>query len=80
MSILADILYRPLIKRDVLPQIIKWIAKKEAVVLIGSRQVGKTCLLYLLIQHLVKAMKIPKEDIFYFDLERIENLEMLNAG
>ncbi|MBU1147191.1 MAG: ATP-binding protein [Candidatus Omnitrophica bacterium] len=80
MSILSDILRRPLIKRDVLPQIIKWIAKKEAVILTGSRQVGKTCLLYLLIQHLVKAMKIPKEDIFYFDLERIENLEMLNAG
>ena len=80
MAILADIINKPLIERDVLPQITKWIPKKEAIILLGSRQVGKTCLLYLLIQHIVKNKEIALEDIFYFDLERLENLEMLNAG
>ena len=80
MAILENIFDKPLIERNVLCQITKWIPKKEAIVLLGSRQVGKTSMLYLLIQHLVKKRKIDPEDIFYFDLERIENLEMLNAG
>ncbi|MCK4423164.1 MAG: ATP-binding protein, partial [Candidatus Omnitrophica bacterium] len=63
-----------------MPQIIKWIPKKEAVILIGSRQVGKTSLLYLLIKYLVTSKGISEKDIFYLDLERFDNLELLNAG
>jgi len=80
MDRMGSILDKPLIKRDILPEIMKWIPKKEAIILVGSRQVGKTCLLYLLIQHLVEKMKTAPEDIFYLDLERFDNLEMLNAG
>ncbi len=80
MAVLPGILNKSLIKRSILPEIIKWIPKKEAIVLIGSRQVGKTCLLYLIIQHLIKNSKISPEDIFYFDLERLDHLEVLNDG
>ena len=80
MAVSADILDKLLIERDILPQITRWIPKKEAIILVGSRQVGKTCLLYLLIQYLVKKMNIPLEDIFYLDLEDLDNLEMLNSG
>jgi len=80
MSILTNILKQLLIKRDIFTDIVKWISQKEAVILVGSRQVGKTSLLYLLIQYLVKKMNIPKEDIFYLDLERMDALEIVNAG
>ena len=80
MDSLGSILDKSLIKRDILPGIMKWIPKKEAIILVGSRQVGKTCLLYLLVRHLGEKMKIAPEDIFYLDLERLDNLEMLNAG
>ncbi len=80
MSDIRQILNKSLIERSILPQIINWIPKKEAIILVGSRQVGKTSLLYLLIQYLIKNKGIAKEDIFYLDLERLENLELLNAG
>ncbi len=80
MNSITDILKILLIERDIFSKIIKWIAKKEAVILIGSRQVGKSSLLYLLIQHLVQKIKINPKDIFYFDLERLDNLELLNNG
>jgi predicted AAA+ superfamily ATPase len=70
MDILGNILNRPLIKRDILSEIIRWIPKKEAIILVGSRQTGKTCLLYLLIQHLAEEMKVSQKNIFYLDLER----------
>ncbi|MBL7072663.1 MAG: ATP-binding protein [Candidatus Omnitrophica bacterium] len=80
MSILMNILKQLLVERDIFTDIIKWISRKEAIILVGSRQVGKTSLLYLLIRHLVKKMNIPSEDIFYLDLERMEALEVVNAG
>ena len=80
MSSLKQILSKNLVRRSVLPQIIKWIPRKEAIILIGSRQVGKTSLFYLLIQHLVTNKRIAEKDIFYLDLERLDNLELLNAG
>ncbi len=80
MDSLSNIIHKPLIKRDILPRIIEWIPKKEAIILIGARQVGKTSLLYLIIQHLIKKMDVSESDIFYLDLEKLENLEMLNSG
>jgi len=80
MPELKQILNKSLIQRSVLPQIIKWIPKKEAIILLGSRQVGKTSLLYLLIKYLVTSKGISEKDIFYLDLERFDNLELLNAG
>ncbi|MCP4264590.1 MAG: ATP-binding protein [Candidatus Brocadiaceae bacterium] len=80
MEILEIILKKTLLSRNVLPGILKWLDVNEAVIVVGSRQVGKTSLLYMLIQHLVKDVKIKKENIFYLDLERMENLEILEAG
>ncbi len=80
MSDITQILNKSLIERNILPQIIKWIPEKEALILLGSRQVGKTSLLYLLIQYLAVNKGIAEKDIFYLDLERIDNLELLNAG
>lgn len=80
MPNLNQILNKSLIERDILPEIIKWIPSKEAIILIGSRQVGKTSLLYLLGQHLVINKGIAAKDIFYLDLEKLDNLELLNSG
>ena len=80
MPNLNQILNKALIERDILPKIIKWIPSKEAIILIGSRQVGKTSSLYLLIQHLAINKGIAAKDIFYLDLERLDNLELLNSG
>ncbi len=80
MSDLKQIFNKSLIKRRILPQIIDWIPNKEAIILMGSRQVGKTSLLFLLIQHLLINKKIAEKDIFYLDLERFDNLALLNAG
>ncbi|MCK4252674.1 ATP-binding protein [candidate division WOR-3 bacterium] len=80
MSNITQILNKSLIERNILPQIIKWIPEKEALILLGSRQVGKTSLLYLLIRYLAVNKGIAEKDIFYLDLERIDNLELLNAG
>lgn len=79
MAISPEILAKDLIGRDILLEIIKWIANKEALVLTGSRQVGKTSLFYLLMQYLVQEMRVASEDIFYLDLERLENLDLLNS-
>jgi len=80
MSIVTNILKQLLVERDLLPGIVKWISQKEAVILVGSRQVGKTSLLYLLMQYIVKKMNVAPDDIFYLDLERMETLEVVNAG
>lgn len=68
-----------LIPRAVLRKILKWVDAKQLVALIGSRQVGKTSILRLIIDHLV-ASGVDRRDIFYFDLEDLEYLELLNAG
>ncbi len=80
MNILTSILKKSLFERRVFRDILKWISKKEAIILLGSRQVGKTSLLYLLVQYLVRKTKILGDDIFYFDLERLEDFELLNSG
>jgi len=68
-----------LFPREVIHSINKWIDDKEIVLLLGSRQVGKTSILYLLIQNLIQKGIHPK-NIFYFDLEDFEMLNLLNSG
>jgi len=59
-------LYPRLLKK----QILKYLPDKEAVVILGARQVGKTSLMQLI------RAKIEKEyPCFYFDLERPDDLE-----
>lgn len=70
---------RTLFPRSVIPAILPWIDDRQAIVLVGSRQVGKTCILYLLIQHLL-ARGVHPNNLFYFDLEHLDHLNLLNSG
>ena len=65
--------------RAVLPHILNWLDDEQAIVLVGSRQVGKTSILYLLIQHLLMQKTSPN-NVFYFDLENFDHLNLLEKG
>lgn len=56
-----------LFQRVITKELIKNLENEKIIALVGSRQVGKTSLLYLLIQHLFK--KVKKTDILYFNLD-----------
>ncbi|MCP4749610.1 MAG: ATP-binding protein [Proteobacteria bacterium] len=43
----------------------------------GPRQIGKSTTLKLLVQHLLLEMNIPKRNVFYFSLDRIEDFNQL---
>jgi len=60
-------------------KIIPWLEKNQILLITGSRQVGKTSLLFLLMQYLIKNGK-KKNHIYYFDLEDFELLEICNKG
>lgn len=68
-----------LFNREKISAIWEWIDNKEAIILVGARQAGKTSILYLLIQALIKKGK-GINNIFYYDLEDFEILEILNKG
>ena len=70
---------KKLYPRTVVPDILQWMDDKQAIVLVGSRQVGKTSILYLLIQHLL-SQNISPNNIFYFDLENFDHLNLLEKG
>jgi len=55
--------------RDVFAKIARFLSLPDMIVLIGMRQVGKTSLLYLLIDYLLKTKKIPESNVFYFSLD-----------
>lgn len=67
-----------LITRDSLEEIVRVMPNSEAIVLMGSRQAGKTSLLYLLINHL-RHKKTQEKQLFYFDLENIKQADLLNS-
>ena len=67
------------IKRKILPHINIFLNYKEAIVIYGARQVGKTTIMKILIEEL-KSANIPDGAIFYFDLEDLEMLELCNQG
>ena len=67
---MSEILY----KRHLVDEVLKYLDSKEAIVICGARQVGKTSLLkYLLDKHI-------KENAFYFDLEMRNLLDLCNSG
>ncbi|MBI5412939.1 ATP-binding protein [Candidatus Peregrinibacteria bacterium] len=53
--------------RSIEKELTKNLDNNKIIALLGSRQVGKTSLLYLLIQHLLKTVK--PTDIYYFNLD-----------
>ena len=61
-------------KRKLVEELVKYLYSKEAIVIYGARQVGKTSLLKYLIENHIK------ENIFYFDLELKELLDLCNKG
>lgn len=70
---------KKLYPRKVLPKILKYIEDDNAIVLLGPRQSGKTSVMQLLMDELVK-MGIKDKHIFYFDVEDLAILEYLEAG
>ncbi len=63
-----------LIQRDILPDVLKWIDKPEIIVILGSRQVGKTTLLKMILN------EISDRPQRYFDLEDLDILQICNKG
>jgi len=63
--------------RKITPEITKWLPEKEIIVLNGPRQVGKTSLLKILKNELIKS-GVSEKTVFYLDLEEIKILETLN--
>jgi predicted AAA+ superfamily ATPase len=64
-------------RRDVLDETTPFLAEEGVILLLGARQTGKTSLLYLLIQELLK-QGVPPSQIVYFDLENISNFNQLS--
>src|SRR3989344_8868530 len=61
-------------KRQLVDEIVKYLDSRDVLVIYGARQVGKTTLMKYLIEHYLK------ENVFYFDLELQNLLELCNAG
>ena len=66
-----------LYSRKITSEITKWLPEKEIIILNGPRQVGKTSLLEILKNELIKS-GISEKTIFYLNLEEIKILETLN--
>ncbi len=62
-------------KRTILQTLLQNLENNKILGLIGSRQVGKSSLLYLLISHLLQA-EILAERIFYFNLDALKLHEL----
>ncbi|MCX6742481.1 MAG: ATP-binding protein [Candidatus Pacearchaeota archaeon] len=67
---MGEIIY----KRRIVDEIVKYLDSKEVIVIYGARQVGKTFLLKYLIENYLK------KNVFYFDLELPNLLELCNQG
>lgn len=61
-------------KRKIADDILKYLNSREVIIIYGSRQVGKTFLLKYLIENYIK------KNVFYFDLELPNLLELCNQG
>jgi len=67
--------------RRVTENILTRLLKDERlVVLLGARQVGKTSIMQLLMDKLLNVKRIEKNRVFYFDLEDMSLLEIVNRG
>lgn len=64
-------------KRDTFNKLLKYIDLPESIVIHGARQVGKTTLMKMLLDYLKNK---GDYNIFFFDLERIEYLNLCNKG
>ena len=67
---MVEIIY----KRKIVDKIIKYLKSREIVIIYGARQVGKTSVLRYLIENHIK------KNVFYFDLEMPNLLELCDQG
>lgn len=65
--------------RKIVKKLKKWLSEKEIIILNGARQVGKTSILKLLKEELLK-LGISEKAIFYLNLEEMKILENLNEN
>lgn len=72
-------LQQEIIKRKIIEKIDRFIYDDEILVILGSRQVGKTSLLFYLIKNYIEKV-VQKNNIFYFDLEDFVLLELCNSS
>src|SRR3989338_9700726 len=63
-------------KRDIIQHILPYLEDKVAIILLGSRQVGKTYILYWLYNRLLS----EKSQVYYLDLEESRYAALLNNG
>ncbi|MEK6577513.1 MAG: ATP-binding protein, partial [Nitrospirota bacterium] len=68
-----------LFPRKILSEITQYIDGPEIILLVGARQVGKTSVLYLLMDEFIKR-GTPEKSILYFDLEDLNVLDIFNSG
>lgn len=68
-----------LIPRTVIPEILHWLPKKSIILLLGSRQVGKTSVMLLLKNHF-KNQNVPDKTIPYFTLDDPRILDICSQG
>lgn len=79
MMISKEILSSRLLPRKALNQIKKYLDDEHIILIVGSRQTGKTSLLYLLMKHLLEK-RIPEDRLYYINLEDFDVLEMCNRS
>jgi len=65
------------IARRILDKIIDHLDRQEVTVIVGSRQVGKTYLMKKTIEHLLVEKQINPKQIFYFNFDSLELIELL---
>ena len=77
---IARIIERSLKSRDIISSILPWIKERECILIVGSRQVGKTSLLYLLVKHLFERNEVSDENLCFLDLEDPADLDLANLS
>lgn len=77
---IATIIGKRLKSRDLLSSIIPWIDERECILIVGSRQSGKTSLLFLLVQHLFEQKALSDENLCFLDLEDPADLELASLS
>jgi len=77
---IANILKKELKPRDLLPAVLPWIEEPESILIVGTRQSGKTSLFYLIVQYLYNKNSLPDENLCFLDLEDPPDLELASLS
>lgn len=71
--------YNKIIEREIFSRVIAHLGKPEITLITGARQTGKTVLLGMLQEWLIKKKKVASENIFSFNLDIIKNWEFFQS-